>query len=74
VKSLADPLTSSEILVPVDVGAKINGEPAKTEHAGLLEFNVAEQAVLPSPGPIVRRSRETPLIVIKPTLPDPGGG
>jgi hypothetical protein len=68
VKSEAKPPTSSEILVPVEVGAKIKNEPAKTEHAGLFGLNVVEQVVLITPGPTVMRFSKAPPIVIKPAL------
>jgi len=72
VESDAKPLTSSVIVVPVDVGSRINGEPAKTEHDGRFGFRAVAHVVFATPGPGAVRLKVTPANVINPILPTPG--
>ena len=66
VESVARPETLNVTVVPLGDGAKINGEPANTEHAGSFGLVVFEQTVLDEPGPTAVRLKATPGKLINP--------
>jgi len=55
--SRAIPLADNVSEVPVDVGAKMNGDPSVGEHAGRFGSRTAAQIVLATPGPSDVRSK-----------------
>jgi hypothetical protein len=55
--SRAIPIADNESAVPVEVGARTNGDPARGEHAGRFGSRAAAQIVLFTPGPSNVRSR-----------------